>query len=57
MEKEKLVQLIDEILDKYYWSEIDGISQFSSFESDAQEKELDKEINYYKSKIRELIAM
>ncbi|WP_155860416.1 hypothetical protein [Carnobacterium jeotgali] len=55
MAKENILEVVDEILQKYYWSEMACISEFAINNDGSLEDELEVEVNEYRNKINILI--
>ncbi len=55
MAKENVLEVVDEILQKYYWSEMACINEFSMNSDGSLEDELEIEVNEYRNKIKILI--
>lgn len=55
MAKENILEVVDEILQKYYWSEMACINEFSTKSDGSLEDELELEVNEYRNKIKVLV--
>ncbi len=55
MAKENILEVVDEILQKYYWSQLACINEFALNYDGSLEDELEVEVNEYRNKINILI--
>lgn len=55
MNKQLVTDLFDEILEKYYWSEVSAMQEFETSENEGWEEGFKQDIKEYKRKLNDLL--